>query len=147
IDIVHCGHTHRAAIETYNDIFRDIKQFTAGALMLDSYAIPSFYIGEYDDRVSQVTLKLYKDSKKTEEWIVDNQHLRKFKNGIYQYTLSRKKVEDEVAENSVLRCKTTVDTFNRKYAQKFSSKKIYSNKYEGLEDFDACKIIHSLVEV
>lgn len=147
IDIVHCGHTHRAAIETYNDIFRDIKQFTAGALMLDSYAIPSFYIGEYDDRVSQVTLKLYTYSKKTEEWIVDNQHLRKFKNGIYQYTLSRKKVEDEVAENSVLRCKTTVDTFNRKYAQKFSSKKIYSNKYEGLEDFDAWKIIHSLVEV
>src|SRR5699024_5348350 len=99
------------------------------------------------DRVSQVTLKLYTYSKKTEEWIVDNQHLRKFKNGIYQYTLSRKKDEDEVAENSVLRCKTTDDTFNRKYAQKFSSKIIYSNKYEGLEDFDAWKIIHSLVEV
>ncbi len=49
IDIVHCGHTHRAAITTYDDCLRDIKQFTAGAIIVDNYAVPSFYLCEYDE--------------------------------------------------------------------------------------------------
>ena len=149
IDVVHCGHTHRAAVETYDDIFRDVKQFTAGALMMDSYAIPSFYVCESDDSLSKIELNLYTYSKEREEWVIDNQHLRKFKNGRYQYALSRKTVdhEDTTVTRSVSCCRTMVEEFNRRYIEKFGSNKIYSNRYDGSEEFDAWKIIHSLAEI
>lgn len=91
IDIVFCGHTHRAAVNSYDDLTRDIKQFTAGAVVVDDYAVPSFYICEYSDVKIQIDMSLYTFAEKTEKWILDNQLLRKFGDGKYVYELSRHK--------------------------------------------------------
>lgn len=148
IDIVFCGHTHRAAVETYNDIFRDVKQFTAGAIVMDDYAIPSFFICETNDARTGVTVQLYTYAKKMEDWALDNQHLRKFKDGKYFYNLSRREQKDKENDNvDILKCKTTIDKFNLMYIEKFGDGSIYSNKYEGKEEFNSWKIVHSLVEV
>lgn len=148
IDVVYCGHTHRAAVETYNDIFRDVKQFTAGALVVDEYAVPSFYICEQNEKGTEIIMNLYVYAKDSEMWAVDIQSLRKFKDGKYHYKLSRKTVREEIAEKeSILKCKTTIDYFNRLYREFYGSEKIFSNKYEGYEDFNAWKIVYSLVEV
>lgn len=148
VDIVCCGHTHRAAVNSYDDLQRDIKQFTAGAIVIDDYAIPSFYICEYSEMKTQVEMSLYTYATKTEKWILDNQLLRKFPDGKYIYELSRLKNQTEESRKSdVLKCKTTIDEFNSKYSNKYGSKKIYSSRHDGNEDFNSWKIIHSLVEV
>lgn len=89
IDVVYCGHTHRAAIYTLNDVNRDILQFTSGALLIDNYAYPSFYLCEHEN--SDINTILYTFSKDTEKWTIDTHHLRKFTGGIYRHELSRKK--------------------------------------------------------
>lgn len=148
IDLICCGHTHRAAVNSYEDLNRDIKQFTAGAIVIDDYAIPSFYICEYSDLKMQIEMSLYTYAAKTEKWILDNQLLRKFVDGKYSYTISRFKNQNIVSEHSnVLKCKTTIDEFNLKYSNKYGSKKIYSKRHDGNEDFNSWKIVHSLVEV
>ena len=91
IDLVFCGHTHRAAVNSYDDLIRDVKQFTAGAIVVDNYAIPSFYICEYSEVKTQVDMLLYTFSLEIEKWALDNQLLRKFCNGKYVYNLSRHK--------------------------------------------------------
>ena len=58
IDIVFCGHTHRAAVNSYDDLDRDVKQFTAGAIVVDNYAIPSFYICEWFESSVQIEMSL-----------------------------------------------------------------------------------------
>ena len=148
IDVVYCGHTHRAAVETYNDIFRDVKQFTAGALVVDGYAVPSFYICEQDETGTEIVMNLYVYAKDSEIWVIDVQSLRKFKDGKYQYRLSRNN-DSEIhnEKENILKCKTTIDYFNALYREFYGSEKIFSNKYEGYEDFNAWKIVYSLVEV
>lgn len=91
IDLVFCGHTHRAAVNSYDDLIRDVKQFTAGAIVVDNYAIPSFYICEYSEVKTQVEMMLYTFSLEIEKWALDNQLLRKFCDGKYVYNLSRHK--------------------------------------------------------
>lgn len=147
IDIVHCGHTHRAAVDSYNDIFRDIKQFTAGAIVIDKYAIPSFYLCENNLDNTSVSLKLFTYSKKTEDWIIDNQDLRKFKNGEYLYKLDRNCNNIDSIESKILGCQLLISEFNKKYEQKYNDSKIHSDKDEGDEDFNSWKIIHSLVDI
>ena len=146
IDIVCCGHTHRAAVNSYDDLERDIKQFTAGAIVIDKYAIPSFYICECSDSNMQVEMLLYTYSKTIENWKIDNQLLRKFKDGKYLYDLSRhKKIENN--DSPMLKCKTTIAEFNERYVKKFGDNRIYSNKHDGYEKFNSWKIIRSLIEV
>ena len=148
VDLICCGHTHRAAVNSYDDLQRDIKQFTAGAIVVDDYAIPSFYICEYSEMKIQVEMSLFTYATKTEKWILDNQLLRKFPEGKYLYELSRFKNHIvEKRKSDVLKCKTTIDEFNLKYLNKYGSKKIYSSRHDGNEDFNSWKIIHSLVEI
>lgn len=158
IDIVCCGHSHRANVETYDETKLDLKQFTAGAIVLDDYAIPSFYICEYDEINADIIMDLITYSKQKEKWILDNQHIRKFENGRYIYGLKRKKnkmKEHVLLESSSQKkqdddnidiCKTTVDKLNNKYKKRFRSDKVFSNKFAGYEKFDAWKIVSSLVE-
>ena len=72
--------------------------------------------------------------------------MRKFKDGKYQYRLSRNSESNNEKEN-ILKCKTTINYFNTLYRNFYESEKIFSNKYEGYEDFNAWKIVYSLVEV
>lgn len=147
IDMVFCGHTHRAAIDTFNDVYRDIKQFTAGAIIVDGYAVPSFYYCEYDD-VNEVTITLYTYSIKTEEWDVDNYNLRKFRHGVFKYLLSRetniKSSEDDL---NIDKCKDMINRCNREYKIRYKTDKIYVNKFNGNDYFDTGKIIRSLGEI
>lgn len=91
IDIVFCGHTHRAAVNSYDDLEQDIKQFTAGAVIADNYAIPGFYICESYEENTKIEISLYTYTKDAEKWVLCNQLLRKFKNGKYVYELYRHK--------------------------------------------------------
>lgn len=148
IDVICCGHTHRAAVNTYDDLERDIKQFTAGAIVADDYAIPSFFICESSDLNIEINFLLYTYTIDTENWALDNQLLRKFRNGNYVYELPRLKNKVITSnESNILKCKTTIDEFNFAYIKKYGSNKIYSNKHEGYEKFDSWKIVHSLIDV
>lgn len=146
IDIVCCGHTHRAAVNSYDDLERDVKQFTAGAIVVDDYAIPSFYICEWFESNMQIEMSLYTYAIRIENWEIDNHLLRKFKDGKYVYELSRHKtIEND--KSPILKCKTTIEEFNAKYQKKFGDNRIYSNKHEGYEKFNSWKIVRSLIEV
>lgn len=147
IDVVHCGHTHRAAVETYNDIFRDVKQFTAGALVMDDYAVPSFYLCELDSNKTQIFMYLYTYSRQTEQWSINNHDLRKFKNGRFAYKLNRLIKKNAEQETDSDRCNKVIYAFNQRYFEKFGKRTIFSNKYGGEEVFDAWKMIHSLVGI
>lgn len=143
IDIVFSGHTHRAAVEIYNDTFREIKQFTAGAIVVDNYAIPSFYICEYDE-ICEIKMHLFTYADKKEEWVLDNSNLRKFKEGIHNYSLPRKVYKKEL---QVTIDSTIIDSFNRKYFERYQTNRIYSNKFEGDEEFNSWKIVNSLINI
>lgn len=91
IDLVCCGHTHEAGVISYNELNRNIEQFTAGAIVVDKDIVPSFYICEYSDLKIQIKMSVYSFSNRTETWEKDNRLLRKFKNGEYTYELSRHK--------------------------------------------------------
>lgn len=145
IDVVYCGHTHRAAVETYDDIFRDIKQFTAGAIVLDGYAIPSFYLCELNETSSEINTHMYTYADRSEDWVLDNHHLRKFKDGVYHYPLSRKSLLK--SKNSTNNIVAVINDFNARYQKKFGSDQIYANRYEGSATFDTWKIISSLLNI
>ena len=101
IDIVCCGHTHRAAVNSYDDLEQDIKQFTAGAVIADNYAIPGFYICESCEENTKIEISLYTYTKDAEKWVLCNQLLRKFKNGKYIYELYRHKNVILEKQNSI----------------------------------------------
>lgn len=149
IDMVFTGHTHRAAIQTFDNSYRDIEQFTAGAIVVDGYAIPSFSLCEYDGGC-EVSIKLFSYSIKTETWINDNDSLRKFKNGSFNYKLARKwgkrfpfpiNIEDQLKE-----CKQFIKKLTQMYMDRYGVQKIYSslNNLDESENFDVNKIIRSL---
>lgn len=151
IDIVHCGHTHRAAITTYDDCFRDIKQFTAGAIIIDNYAVPSFYLCEYNKSDAAINISLYTYSSKVENWHKDNQSLRKFTTGAFEYKLNRHiiRTQNLNEKKDVVKYKDNyiISDLNQKYSKHYGNSKIYSNKYDGYEDFDAWRIVRSLAEI
>lgn len=177
VDLVCCGHTHRAAVNTYDDLRRDIKQFTAGAIVIDDYSVPSFYICEYTGVKLQIEMSLYTYALKTEEWSLDNQLLRKFIDGKYIYELSRHKnliIENEGKihlgnesngnENTIKQTTSTHLSENgynngvnnpqafeveliTNYLNKYGSDRIYSNKNNGYEKFNSWKMVDSLIEV
>lgn len=91
IDLVCCGHTHEAGVISYNELNRNIEQFTAGAIVVDKDIVPSFYICEYSELKIQIEMSVFSFSNRTETWELDNRLLRKFKNGKYTYELCRHK--------------------------------------------------------
>lgn len=144
IDMVFCGHTHRAAIETCDDTYRDIKQFTAGAVIVDGDAVPSFYLCEYEYGC-EVIIKLYTYSQGTENWDLDNHNLRKFKHGVYTYELSRKLAKEQNPDIfDIEKYKELIHKLNKAYEIKYASLNVRSNNFNGYDEFDASKIISSL---
>ncbi len=147
IDIVFTGHTHRSAVQTYDNAYRDIGQFTAGAIVVDDYAIPSFFLCEYEDGCD-ISVKLFTYSTKTETWVQDNNSLRKFKNGSLNYILARKwqntrsfpiDIDEQLSE-----CKHFIKRLTQMYEDRYGSKNIYSSNLDGSDIFDVNKIIRSL---
>ena len=149
IDAVFVGHTHQPNVVGLNDVNRDIYQFTAGALMLDGYAIPSFFICEEERGLLTVTLYSYSD--KTDSWELDNHNLRKFSDdGEHSFILQRRMVksdtypEDDLSE---LTCDEIIRSLNANYETKYGSKRFVSDKTKEYEDFNAWKIFGSLVNI
>lgn len=146
IDIAFSGHTHLSAAITYDDTYRNIMQFTSGAIAQDGYALPSFYICSNDNEFQNIDIDLFAFSKETDSWELGNNFLRKFKNGHYIYNVVRfnKKTEDEINTEKIKEC---FSFYNNKYKEKYNTDCIYANKYSGYEEFDSWKIMHSLVEI
>lgn len=149
IDAIFVGHTHQPNIVALNDVNRDIYQFTSGALMLDGYAIPSFFLCE--EVAGLLTVKLYSYSDKTDSWELDNHNLRKFrKDGERSFILPRKVVKNEpdpVDELNELTCDEIINALNAEYELKYGSKRFVSDKTKEYEDFNAWKIFGSLVNI
>jgi len=139
IDVVFCGHTHRSSVESYAETGVDLKQFTAGAIIIDDYAIPSFYLCEYEYGGEMVS-KLFTYSKDAEIWGLDSHSLRKFKDGIFSYKLSRMTLDLSSYKDFIKR-------MNKMYFDKFHSDEIVSSNLYGCEKFDISKIISSLSNV
>lgn len=100
VDVVFCGHTHQAAVDYLSDVNREIVQFTAGALTIDNYAIPSFYLCSGD--ASRIEVSLYTYAAKPEQWVRDDHHLRKFPVGTYGLVLERRKAsKDHVGDDEI----------------------------------------------
>lgn len=96
IDVIFCGHTHRADIYTLNDVNKHILQFTSGTLMLDNYAFPSFYLCDGDFSGFEISLYTFTDT--SEKWGTDTQHLRKFEHGSIKYDLIRNSLKNDIKE-------------------------------------------------
>lgn len=144
IDIVLCGHTHRASTLLYNDTKREIMQFTAGSTVIDNYSYPSFYIYEKKDGDPFIYVHLYYFSLNTEQWVLDSVHLRKFEDGTYKYNLARMKTD---FTDYLIAYRKVVDNFNKMFYEKFGTMYVYSEKNAGNIEFNSWKIIRSLIEV
>lgn len=145
VDVVFCGHSHRSSLDIYKDTDREIKQFTAGGIIIDGYAIPSFHICSYNDIECAMETNLYTYASARNDWVLDNSRLRKFNEGTHRCIFPR--VFNKSARNLCLEATTIIDEFNTKYFTRYNSQNIYSNKYDGEEVFDSWKIINSLVNI
>lgn len=147
IDMVFTGHTHRSAVQTFDNVYRNIGQFTAGAIVVDDYAVPSFFLCEYEEGYD-VSIKLFTYSKDTETWTLDNRSLRKFKTGALTYRLTRvwEKMYNLSAnvEDQLMQCKHFINKLNQMYESRYGDTKIYSSNEGGSDNFDVNKIIRSL---
>ena len=148
IDVLFVGHTHQPNVMALNDVSRDIYQFTSGALTIDDYAIPSFFMCEENDGI--LTITLYSYSEKTDGWQIDNHNLRKFKNnGKRSFALERRMKAPIINEidYSELSCEELVKQLNYSYENKYGSRMFFTDKTAEHEDFNAWKIVTSLCEI
>ena len=148
VDVIFNGHSHRAAVKTLDYIERDIKQFTAGGIILDNFAIPSFYICEFEPSIANLKLSLYKYSDSNEKWVKNNSDIRRFVDGEYNYILSRHKkmLESENQLSSYEMLEKVICNLNDIYIKRFKSEKIYSVRETGYKTFNSAEIMRSLVD-
>lgn len=144
IDVIFSGHTHRAAVEVLDDTYREIKQITAGAIIVDGYALPSFYLCEFNADTARMNLQLYSYTTNQDDWVKDNSSLRRFKDGLHSFVIPRRSHQHS---NQITNLDDIFDAFNAKYKGRYNSSKIYSNKFEGDEEFNSWKILNSLVNI
>lgn len=166
VDIVLCGHSHIAGIRTLDAVSTNIKQFTCGAALVDDYAIPSFYVYDYDESSEKITVSLYTFFTKVGRWKLDVSNIRAFNNGKYSFHVSRKgnyvfndykdnisiqKFLDKEQEIMVSLNKKFDDCYGNEF---YSSKSTKINPDTGTisndskpEKFNAVKAIYSIVKM
>lgn len=89
VDIVLCGHVHKAGVRTYDDTERFVKQLTSGTAQYVDYDAPAFFCHEFDRRQGVVSSVLYTYAKGIGGWGRDARCLRAFDNGVYISKLKR----------------------------------------------------------
>lgn len=89
IDVVLCGHVHKAGVRTYDDTRRSVKQFASGTAQYVNYDCPAFYCHEFDRSTGALSSSLYTYAHNTEEWGRDARCLRAFDDGVYEHPLKR----------------------------------------------------------
>lgn len=155
VDIVFCGHSHQAGIRTYDETRSEIRQYTCGAALIDNYAIPSFYICNFNNDTWQVEICMYTYSKDNSEWEADNHHLRAFDYGENIYCVPRKYKKTKVGkeENQDYSIEQLLElqhnqlkTYNEKVF-KIYGKKIRVTKTDVEEEFNVQKIFKSLIKI
>lgn len=155
VDIVFCGHSHQAGIKTYDETRSQIRQYTCGAVLIDNYSIPSFYICNFDNDLWQVEICMYTYSKDNSEWELDNHHMRAFENGENIYYVPRKyrkiKAEKKVNQNytvaQLLELQYNYMQILNEKVYKIYGRKIKSSKIDVDEEFNVQKIFKSLIKI
>lgn len=166
VDIVLCGHSHIAGIRTLDAVSTNIKQFTCGAALVDDYAIPSFYVYDYDESSEKITVSLFTFYTKVGQWKLDTSNIRAFNDGKYSFNVARKgnyifnDYKDNISIKQFLDKEQEIissmnEKFNECYGNGFySSKTTKINPKTGLifddskpEKFDAEKAIYSIVKM
>ena len=155
VDIVFCGHSHQAGVKTYDDTKSEIKQFTSGAALIDEYAIPSFYICNFDEKDWVVEIGLYTFSDDNSNWEIDNHHLRAFDNGINKYYVPRKyikafgerKVRKEYNVEQIINIEKDFFSHLNERVYRVYGKEIRSSKLDNIEEFSVQKIFKSLIKI
>lgn len=158
IDVVFCGHSHQAGVKTYDETKSEIRQYTSGAALIDGYAIPSFYICNFNEALWQIEICMYTYFNDSSDWEVDNHHLRAFENGVNTYYIPRK-YKKEFIEKDFEKNYTVDQIMQLQHAHMESlnervyaiyGKKIKSSKTEDdeeCEDFSVQKILISLTKI
>lgn len=155
IDAVFCGHSHRAGIKTYDETKSEIKQFTSGAAIIDSYAIPSFYICNFDEKEWVIEVELYTFSEDNSNWEIDNHHLRAFENGVYKYYVPRKykkvfgekRIKKEYNVRQIIEIEKEFFRCLNEKVYRIYGKEIRSSKIDNKEEFSVQKIFKSLIKI
>lgn len=155
IDAVFCGHSHRAGIKTYDETQSEIKQFTSGAAIIDGYAIPSFYICNFDEREWVIEVELYTFSENNSNWEIDNHHLRAFENGVYKYYVPRKykkvfgekRLKKEYNVRQIIGIEKEFFRCLNEKVYRIYGKEIRSSKIDNKEEFSVQKIFKSLIKI
>ncbi|GAA0856298.1 metallophosphoesterase [Clostridium nitritogenes] len=96
IDLYLCGHMHKSKYRIYAQGNREIPSIVCGANMADTYAEPSFVIGEIDLDTAYCNVKYYKWGV-NKKWIVNNEVDRKVTDdGKLSFTLTRLQQSEEM---------------------------------------------------
>lgn len=154
IDLVLCGHSHRAGLRTYDETLHEIKQVTCGAALMDEYALPSFYLYDFNEKEWKMRIELYTYSEGG-SWVRDGQHLRAFVGGVYEYCVPRK--YDRVLKNSgtgdclyvenlIANQMQFLNQLDDKFVKMYGSK-IESSKGSQGEEFSTKKMLKSLMAI
>lgn len=166
VDIVLCGHSHIAGIRTLDAVSTNIKQFTCGAALVDDYAIPSFYVYDYDESSEKITVSLYTFFTKVGRWKLDASNIRTFNNGKYSFHVSRKgnyvfnDYKDNISIQKFLdKEQEIIVSLNKKFDDCYGNE-FYSSKSTKIdpdtgtisndskpEKFNAVKAIYSIVKM
>lgn len=166
IDIVLCGHSHIAGIRTLDAVSTNIKQFTCGAALVDDYAIPSFYVYDYDESFEKITVSLFTFFTKVGHWKLDASNIRAFNDGKYSFYVSRKgefvfnDYKDNISIQQFLdKEQEIIASLNKKF-EKCYGNEFYSSKSTKInpdtgtifddskpEKFNTVKAIYSIVKM
>lgn len=72
VDIYLCGHMHKSKQKIHKEGKREIRSLVCGANMTDSYAEPTFIIGELNLDTQECSVTYYEWANNRKEWIIDN---------------------------------------------------------------------------
>lgn len=152
IDIVLCGHSHRAGLKNFDELPIELKQFTCGSAVVDEYAIPSFYLYDYDEHCGRIEVYLYTFSTETNRWDLDRTHIRAFQNGQYTYYVPRQNqyVRNDLNNNTILSIFTEsernlIKSINDKFKNWYGNK--FYNSIGKQMKFNADTAVYSIVQM
>lgn len=82
-----CGHAHTQAYSINADGTKEIETLFTGTLMMDSFSIPGFIIGEVELSKKMGTATYYCWDNKNQQWVVNNTIGRRAPNGVRKISL------------------------------------------------------------
>lgn len=118
IDIIFSGHSHNIDIITYNNTSSQLKQFTCGAPIVDSFSYPSFYKCNFDTDTKKVCLKLYSYDSSARKWQVCHS-VRLFEDGEYVFSPKRFEKQEIIHTNKSFITSSNTHDIEKKHFNEF----------------------------